>query len=52
VRIHKTLKVTPAMVAQTPWTMEDVAERIEVRRPKSALGKRDPRGSYKKRTAP
>jgi tetratricopeptide (TPR) repeat protein len=31
VRIHKTLKVTPAMaagVSQTLWTMEDIAERI------------------------
>ena len=46
VRIHKTLKVTPAMaagVSKTLWTMEDIAERIEVRR--SAPGKRGP---YKK----
>lgn len=52
VRIHKTLKVTPAMaagVSRTLWTMEDTAERIETRRPKPALGKRGPRGSYKKR---
>ena len=48
VRIHKTLKVTPAMaagVSATLWTMEDIAERIEVRRP--APGKRGP---YKKRS--
>jgi IS1 family transposase len=47
VRIHKTLKVTPAMaagVSATLWTMEDIAERIEARRP--APGKRGP---YKKR---
>ena len=49
VRIHKTLKVTPAMaagVSQTLWTMEDIAERIEARRP--APGKRGP---YKKHVA-
>lgn len=47
VRIHKTLKVTPAMAAgisDTLWTMEDIAERIEANRPKP--GKRGP---YKKR---
>ncbi len=52
VRIHKTLRMTPAMaagVSKTLWTMEDIAERIEARRPKAALGKRGPRGAYKKR---
>jgi hypothetical protein len=47
VRIHKTLRVTPAMAAgisETLWTMEDIAERIEAQRPKP--GKRGP---YKKR---
>jgi len=47
VRVHKTLRMNPAMtagVSQTLWTMEDIAERIEARRP--ALGKRGP---YKKR---
>ncbi len=47
VRIHKTLKVTPAMaagVSQTLWTMEDIAEKIEVRTAKPAK-----RGPYKKR---
>ncbi len=46
-RIHKTLKVTPAMaagVSQTLWTLEDIAEKIEARRPQA--GKRGP---YKKR---
>jgi len=38
-----------AGVSKTLWTMEDIAERIEARRPKAALGKRGPRGSYKKR---
>lgn len=47
VRIHKTLKVTPAMAAgitDTLWTMEDIAERIEANRP--GPGKRGP---YRKR---
>ena len=47
VRIHTTLRMTPAMaagVSQTLWTMEDIAERIEARRP--VAGKRGP---YKKR---
>jgi IS1 family transposase len=47
VRIHKTLRVTPAMAAgvvDTLWTMEDIAERIDARAPKP--GKRKP---YKKR---
>ena len=53
VRQHKTLRTSPAMAAgisDTLWTMEDVAERIEANRPKPALGKRGPRGPYKKRT--
>ncbi len=48
-RIHKTLKVTPAMAAgitDTLWSMEDIAERIEAARPQ-ATGKT--RGPYKKR---
>ncbi len=47
VRIHKTLKVTPAMaagVSDTLWTMADIAERIEARMAKPAK-----RGPYKKR---
>jgi hypothetical protein len=43
VRIHKTLKVTPAMaagVSATLQTMEDIAERIEAKRPQP--GKRGP----------
>jgi len=54
VRVHKTLRMSPAMaagVSKTLWTMEDIAERIEARRPKAALGKRGPRGSYRKRSA-
>lgn len=46
-RIHKTLKVTPAMAAgitETLWSMEDIAERIEANRPAPAK-----RGPYKKR---
>jgi hypothetical protein len=49
VRIHKTLKITHAMAAgitDTLWTMEDIAERIEARRPQA--GKRGP---YRKRIA-
>lgn len=51
IRIHKTLNFAPAMVAgvsATLWTMEDIAERIEARRPKAALGKHGPRGSSKR----
>jgi len=46
-RIHKSLRVTPAMaagVSDTVWTLENIAERIEARQPKP--GKRGP---YKKR---
>jgi hypothetical protein len=46
-RIHKTIKVTPAMaagIADTLWSLEDIAERIEAGRPQP--GKRGP---YKKR---
>lgn len=49
VRIHKTIRVTPAMAAGITdrlWTMEDIAERVEANRPKP--GKRGP---YKKRNA-
>lgn len=49
VRIHKTLKVTPAMAAGITdklWSMEDIAERIEMRMAKHAK-----RGPYKKRSA-
>lgn len=48
-RIHKTLKVTPAMAAGITdklWSMEDIAERIEATRPAPAK-----RGPYKKRVA-
>jgi IS1 family transposase len=50
-RQHKTLRMSPAMaagVSKTLWTMEDIADQIEARRPKAALGKRGPRGPYKK----
>jgi hypothetical protein len=46
-RIHKTLKVTPAMAAGIKdklWSMEDIAEQIEAGRPQPAK-----RGPYKKR---
>ena len=48
-RIHKTLRVTPAMAAgitETVWSLEDIAERIEAARPAPAK-----RGPYKKREA-
>lgn len=48
-RIHKSLKVTPAMAAGITdklWSLEDIAERIEARAAKSG-----PRGPYKKRAA-
>jgi hypothetical protein len=44
VRIHKTLRVTPAMAAGVTdrlWEMKDIATLIDARAPK-------PRGSYKK----
>ena len=47
VQVHKTLRMSPAMaagVSQTLWTMEDIAERIEARRPQATQ-----RGPYKKR---
>ena len=46
-RMHKTLRMSPAMaagVSQTLWTMEDIAERIETRQAKPMK-----RGPYKKR---
>lgn len=55
VRQHKTLKgLTPAMaagVSDTLWSMEDIAERIEGRRPQPKVGARGPRGPYKPRAA-
>jgi IS1 family transposase len=48
-RIHKTLKVTPAMAAGITgklWSLEDIANRIEARAAKPAK-----RGPYKKREA-
>ncbi len=49
VRIHKTLKMTPAMAACVTdclWSMEDIAALVEAAQPKS--GKRGP---YKKKLA-
>ena len=49
VRIHKTLRVSPAMAAgftDRLWSMEDVAQLVEDAAPK--LGKRGP---YQKRSA-
>jgi hypothetical protein len=49
VRIHKTLRMTPAMAAGVSdrlWSMEDIANAIEARTPKSG-----PRGPHKKREA-
>lgn len=46
-RIHKTLRMTPAMAAGITdrlWSLEDIAERIEAGKPAPAK-----RGPYKKR---
>jgi hypothetical protein len=46
-RIHKTLRVSPAMaasVADRLWSMEDIAALVEAAGPKPG-----PRGPYKKR---
>ena len=48
VRVHKALRTSPAMaagVSQTLWTMEEIEEQVEAKRPKA--GKRGP---YKKHT--
>jgi len=48
-RIHKTLKVTPAMAAGITdklWSLEDIAERIEAR-----VNQPTKRGPYKKKSA-
>ena len=49
VRIHKTVRMAPAMAAGVTdhlWSMEEIAEMIDATLPKSGR-----RGSYKKRTA-
>ena len=49
VRIHKTLRVTPAMAAgvtEKLWSMEDIAELVEAATPKP-----DRPAAYKKRPA-
>ena len=49
VRIHKSLRMSPAMAAgitKTLWSLEDIAERIEANRPKPG-----PRGPYTKRAS-
>ena len=48
-RIHKTLRVTPAMqaaVTDTLWTFEDIVAKIDYYAPPPT-----PRGPYKKRAA-
>jgi IS1 family transposase len=52
VRIHKTLRVTPAMEAGLTdrlWTMEDIVAMVDARAEPPKAGKRGPRGPYKKR---
>jgi hypothetical protein len=49
VRIHQTLRVTPAMVAGVTdrlWSIEDIAALVEVAAPKPG-----PRGPYKKHSS-
>lgn len=48
VRIHKALRMSPAMAAgltDTLWSMEDIAERVDVR-----INAPKPRGTYRKRS--
>jgi IS1 family transposase len=48
IRVHKTLKMSPAMaagVSQTLWSMDDLCEKMDAVAPKPG-----PRGPYKKRT--
>lgn len=50
VRVHKTLRVSPAMAANVSdrlWSMEDVAEMVEATTVKPAAK----RGTYKKRAS-
>ncbi|MCZ8546918.1 IS1 family transposase [Mesorhizobium qingshengii] len=49
IRIHKTLKTSPAMaagVSNTLWSMNDICDKMDAVAPKAG-----PRGSYKKRIA-
>ncbi len=54
IRTHSKFKMTPAMqagIASTFLTFDDVLARVDADAPKVALGKRGPRGPYKKRVA-
>ena len=49
IRVHKTLKMSPAMaagVSQTLWSMDDLVTMVDAVAPKPG-----PRGPYKKRVA-
>ncbi len=54
VRMHKTLRMSPAMAAgvtERLWSFEDIIARMDANAPKPAIGARGPRGPYKKRLA-